>query len=145
MPATATVDHAAPEDVRAFLQEYLEAWKSTDENKILAFFSDDIVLDPPTGTLDGKLAVRDHYVRTFIAAFPGNVNTIRHLTHGHNVVALEWTFEAVHTGKFAGVEATGKQVRLLGCSLYEYDLGIKKILAGRIYFDVGTLLRQIGA
>jgi hypothetical protein len=43
--------HAAPEDVRAFVQEYFGAWKGTDENKILAYYSDDIVLQLPTGTL----------------------------------------------------------------------------------------------
>jgi predicted ester cyclase len=62
-----------------------------------------------------------------------------------NLVAAEWSFEAVHKGPFANVEATGKQVQVPGCSFYEYDLGTRKIPAGRIYFDVGTLLRQIGA
>ena len=28
---------AAPEDVRAFIQEYFDAWKGTDERKILAY------------------------------------------------------------------------------------------------------------
>jgi hypothetical protein len=51
----------------------------------------------------------------------------------------------VHTGAFAGVEATRKKVQVPGCSFYEYDLGMRKIPAGRIYFDVATLLRQIGA
>jgi ketosteroid isomerase-like protein len=32
---------AAPEDVRAFIQEYFDAWKGTDEAKILAYYSDD--------------------------------------------------------------------------------------------------------
>jgi hypothetical protein len=42
-------------------------------------------------------------------------------------------------------EATGKRVQVPGCSFYEYDLGSRKIPAGRIYFDFATLLRQIGA
>lgn len=54
---------AAPEDVRAFIQEYFDAWKGTDEHKILAFYSDDVVLHLPTGTLEGKTAVRDKFVR----------------------------------------------------------------------------------
>ena len=143
MQATAT--QAAPENVRAFIQEYFDAWKGTDEHKILAYYSDDVVIHLPTGRLEGKPAVRDNFVRPFIAAFPGNVHAIRNLAHARNLVAVEWSFEAVHKGTFANIEATGKQVQVPGCSFYEYDLGTRTIPAGRIYFDLGTLLRQIGA
>jgi steroid delta-isomerase-like uncharacterized protein len=136
---------AAPENVRAFIQEYFDAWKGTDEDKILAYYSDDVVIQLPTGTLEGKIAVRDSFVRPFIAAFPGNVHSIRNLAHGKNLVAVEWSFDALHKGDFGKIEATGKKVQVSGCSFYEYDLGSRKIPAGRIYFDFATLLRQIGA
>ena len=136
---------ASPEEVRAFIQEYFDAWKGTDDHKILGYYSDDVVLHLPSGTLEGKKAVRDNFVRPFISAFPGNVHAIRNLAHANNLVAVEWSFEAVHKGRFANVEATGKQVRVLGSSFYEYDLGTRKIPAGRIYFDFATLLRQIGS
>jgi len=136
---------AAPENVRAFLQEYFDAWKGADEDKVLAYYSDDVVIHLPTGPLEGKTAVRDNFVRPFIAAFPGNVHSIRNLAHAKNLVAVEWSFEAVHKGAFANIEATGKTVQVPGCSFYEYDLAAKKIPAGRIYFDFATLLRQIGA
>jgi steroid delta-isomerase-like uncharacterized protein len=136
---------AAPENVRAFIQEYFDAWKGTDEDKILAYYSDDVVIHLPTGTLEGKTDVRDNFVRPFITAFPGNVHSIRNLAHAKNLVAVEWTFDAVHKGGFGKIEATGKKVQVPGCSFYEYDLGSRKIPAGRIYFDFATLLRQIGA
>jgi steroid delta-isomerase-like uncharacterized protein len=136
---------AAPEDVRAFIQEYFDAWKGTDEHKILAYYSDDVVLQLPTGTIEGKAAVRDNFVRPFITAFPGNVHAIRNLAHAKNLAAVEWSFEAVHKGPFGNIEATGKQVRVPGCSFYEYDLETRTIPAGRIYFDFATLLRQIEA
>ena len=136
---------AAPEAVRAFIQDYFDAWKGTDEHKILAYYSDDVVIHLPTGVLEGKTAVRDNFVRPFIAAFPGNVHSIRNLAHAKNLVAVEWNFDAVHKGAFAKVEATGKKVQVPGCSFYEYDLGTRKIPAGRIYFDFATLLRQIDA
>jgi hypothetical protein len=50
----------------------------------------------------------------------------------------------MHTGAFANIQATGRPVQVPGCSFYEYDLSGKAIRAGRIYFDLGTLLRQIG-
>ena len=142
MQATAT--QVASEDVRAFVQEYFDAWKGTDEDKILAYYSDEVVIQLPTGTLEGKAAVRDNFVRPFIAAFPGNVHAIRNLAHAKNFVAVEWSFEAVHQGPFADIQATGKKVQVPGCSFYEYDLATRQIPAGRIYFDFATLLRQIG-
>jgi steroid delta-isomerase-like uncharacterized protein len=134
----------APDQVRAFIQEYFDVWKGTDEDKILAYYSDDVVLHLPSGSLEGKTAVRDNFVRPFIAAFPGNVHSIRNLAHAKNLAAVEWNFEAVHKGPFANVAATGRKVQVLGCSFYEYDLETRQIPAGRIYFDLATLLRQIG-
>ena len=135
---------AAEEDVRSFVEGFLASWTGTDENKILAYYSDDIVLHVPTGTLKGKTEVRDNFVRPFITAFPGNVNVLLNIAYGSNLVAVEWSFEAVHAGPFANVEATGKEVQVSGCSFYQYDLMTRKIPGGRIYFDVATLLRQIG-
>ena len=93
----------------------------------------------PTGTLEGKTAVRDNFVRPFIGAFPGNVHAIRKLVHATNLVVVEWSFEAMHTGAFANIQATGRQVQVPGCSFFEYDLSRRAIMAGRIYFDLGTV------
>jgi len=140
-----TVVQAAPETVRAFLDQYFDAWKGTDEDKILAYYADAVVIQLPTGTLEGKIAVRDKFVRPFIVGFPGNVHAVQTLAHGRNLVGVEWRFEAVHRGPFANVQPTGREVRVSGCSFYEYDPGVKQITAGRIYFDLSTLLSQIGA
>jgi steroid delta-isomerase-like uncharacterized protein len=140
--ATATQPHL--EDVRAFIQEYFDAWQGTDEDKILAYYSDDVVIDLPTGRLQGKAAVRDNFVRPFISAFPGNIHAIRNLACAHNLVAVEWNFEAVHTGNFGNIQGTGKQVQVPGSSFYKYDLATRTIPAGRIYFDFNTLIRQLG-
>src|SRR5262245_52077694 len=53
------------------------------------------------------------------------------------------TFEAQHKGPFAGHAATGARITLPGCGVYEYDAATRQITAGRIYFDVGTLLQTI--
>jgi len=130
--------------VRAFVDEYFKAWQGTDIDKILGYYSDDVVIHLPTGKLDGKAAVRDDFVRPFITGFPGNVHVPLNIAHAKNLVAVEWRFEAKHKGPFAGLPATGKQVKVPGCSFYEYDLSNRLITAGRIYFDLGTLMRQIG-
>jgi steroid delta-isomerase-like uncharacterized protein len=135
---------ADPAIVRAFVEEYFEAWKGTDVDRIMSYYAPGIVLQLPTGVAEGQQAVRERFVRPFVAAFPGNVHSIVHLAHAPNLVAVEWTFRAIHRGDFAGYPASGHQVQVPGGSFYEYDLQARLITAGRIYFDRGTLLRQIG-
>jgi steroid delta-isomerase-like uncharacterized protein len=143
MQATSVV--AEPETIQAFIQEYFDAWKGTDVHKILDYYSDNVVIQLPTGTLEGKSAVRDKFVIPFVNAFPGNVHSVQNLAHADNLAAVEWCFDAVHKGNFANIEATGKTVQVFGCSFYQYNLETRKITGGRIYFDLATLMRQIGA
>lgn len=133
-----------PTVVRSFVEEYFEAWKGVDVDQIMSFYADSILLQVPTGVAEGKQAVRERFVTPFVAAFPGNVHSIVHLAHAPNLVAVEWTFEAVHQGEFAGLPASGRRVHVPGGSFYEYNLEARLITAGRIYFDRNTLLRQIG-
>ena len=128
--------------VRNLIQEYFDSWKGTDEHKILAWYSDDVRLRLPTGLLEGKTAVRDQFVRPFVAAFPGNVHEIQRLVYGDGVVAVEWRFKAEHRGEFQGIPASGRRTDVPGCSFYSLDDRV--ITAGNIYFNVPTLLEQIG-
>jgi predicted ester cyclase len=132
-------------EVEAFINEYFDAWQGTNEDLILSYYSDDISLQIPGATMNGKVAVRDQFVRPFITGFPGNLHVAKNLIFGSNVVVVEWSFEAQHTGAFAGRGATGVHVQVPGCSVYEYDLTRRQITGGRIYFDSSTLLKQIGA
>ncbi len=60
---------------------------------------------------------------------------------GENNAMLEAEFVGKHIGEFAGVPATGKQVSVPMCVVY--DLEEEKIKRARIYFEVPALMRQI--
>jgi len=60
-------------------------------------------------------------------------------------MVVEWSFEASHSGQFAGQAATNSAVKLPGCGVYEFDPIKRQITAARIYFDVATLLKQISS
>ena len=49
----------------------------------------------------------------------------------------------MHNGPFDGRAVTDAPVELPACGVYEYDSAKRQITAGRIYFDVGTLHKQI--
>ena len=136
---------ASDTDVRAFIDEYFKAWEGTDENRILSYYAETVSLEIPGAVINGKAALRDQFVRPFVAGFPGNRHIVRNMIFGKNVVLVEWSFEAAHNGAFAGTVATGAPVRLPGCGVYEFDPVRRQITAARIYFDVTTLLRQISS
>jgi hypothetical protein len=71
--------------------------------------------------------------------------TLQNMIYGKNVVAVEWSFEADHSGPFAGRAATGVEVKLPGRGVYEFDPLNRQITSARIYFDVTKLLKQISS
>src|SRR5262249_15077071 len=81
-------------EVESFIQECYGAWGGTDEDRILAYYSDDVVLQIPGTLMEGKEALRDQFVRPFVAAFPGNHHLVKSMILGPGVVAVEFTFEA---------------------------------------------------
>jgi steroid delta-isomerase-like uncharacterized protein len=136
---------ASVSDIRAFIDEYFEAWQGTDENRILSYYAENVSLVIPGMPISGKAALRDQFVRPFIAGFPGNRHIVKNMIFGKDIVNVEWSFEADHSGPFAGRPATGTAVKVPGCGVYEFDPVNRKITAARIYFDVTTLLRQISS
>jgi predicted ester cyclase len=136
---------ASDTDVRAFIDEYFKAWEGTDENRILSYYTEAVSLEIPGTLINGKAALRDQFVRPFVAGFPGNRHIVKDMIFGKDVVVVEWSFEAAHTGPFGGTAATGSAVKLPGCGVYQFDPVKRQITAARIYFDVTTLLKQISS
>src|SRR5262249_1460946 len=131
------------DDIESFMIEYYAAWGGTDEDRIMSYYTDNVTVQIPGSLMQGRSAVREHFVRPFIAAFPGNRHFVKNVVLGPNVAVVEFTFKAEQTGPFAGHAATGARIELPGCGVYEYDSAKRQISSAHIYFDVGTLLKQI--
>ena len=112
-------------DVRAFIDEYFKAWQGTDEDRIVSYYAETVYLEIPGMVINGKAALRDQFVRPFIAGFPGNRHIVKNMMFGKDVVVVE--------------------VKLPGCGVYEFDPVKRQITSARIYFDVATLLKQISS
>ena len=132
-------------DIRAFIDEYFKAWEGTDEDLILSYYSETVSLQVPGMVIDGKAVLRDQFVRPFVAGFPGNRHVVKNMLFGKDVVVVEWSFEANHSGPFGGRAATGTAVKLPGCGVYQFDPVKRQITHASIYFDVTTLLKQISS
>jgi len=130
-------------DIRVFIQEYFTAWTEGNIEKILSYYSDDVVINLLGGPalLEGKKAVADNFVVPFAIGFPGNVHKIQNYIQQGNQVVIEWIFTALHKGEYGGIPATGNQVNLPGCSVYTVENG--QITGGHLYFNGPTLMEQL--
>ena len=68
--------------------------------------------------------------------------TTRVMLFGENNAMFEGDFVGKHIGEFAGIPATGKDVRVPLCVVY--DLANNQITRGRVYFEMPALLQQLG-
>ena len=130
-------DQGVVERNRAAVLEYLEGHR-TDRLR-----SDAVFANLSTGDQwVGPTAIGGMLDWFYHAAFEARVEDSR-LIVGEDAVALIGTFAGRHTGSFAGIEATGRDVRVPLVVVYDLEDG--QIVAGRFLFDTATFLAQATA
>ena len=87
---------------------------------------------------DGVMGMLTYF---YHVAFDAAATTRTVLFGEHNAV-VEGDFVGKHIGEFAGIPATGKEVRVPLCVVY--DLENDQITRGRVYFEMPALLQQLG-
>jgi predicted ester cyclase len=68
--------------------------------------------------------------------------TTRTVLFGESSAMVEGDFVGKHIGEFAGIPATGKDVCVPLCVVY--DLENDQIKQGRVYFEMPALMQQLG-
>ena len=91
----------------------------------------------------GPKAVADRYLQQW-RGFPDfKVRVRRIIAEGPNYVVTENEWRGTHLGAFFGIPATGKRARVRACVLWEFRG--RRLRAETIYYDLATVLSQIGA
>jgi steroid delta-isomerase-like uncharacterized protein len=90
----------------------------------------------------GVEGVRRMLEYVYHQAFEAKAET-RNRIYAEDHAVLEGYFVGKHTGTFAGVEATGRQVRVPLCVVYDLQDG--RIVRGRVYLEVPVMMQQLGA
>jgi steroid delta-isomerase-like uncharacterized protein len=123
--------------VRALLTRFIES-----EHEDLSVLADDMVYtNMATGEEHkGREAARAMLQYIYHGAFDAHAELRNLLCDGQHAL-LEATFVGRHIGEFAGVPATGKNVRVPFCVVY--DVADDKIRRARIYFEVPAFLAQV--
>jgi len=86
----------------------------------------------------GVMGMLDYF---YHVAFDATAET-RTLLFGESNAMVEGEFVGKHIGEFAGIPATGKDVRVPICVVY--DLENAQIKRGRVYFEMPALMAQLG-
>ena len=90
---------------------------------------------------DGEDEVRQYYAASR-AAFPDQRNELHAIRHADDAVVVEFDLLGTHGGPFLGMAATGRTFRCRMVALFVF--GGERITCERVYFDAGTILRQLG-
>ena len=90
---------------------------------------------------DGVEEVKAYYAASR-AVFPDQRNEIRAVHHAEGTAVVEFDLLGTHTGSLAGEEPTGHTFRCAMVALFMFEAD--KIVCERVYFDAGTIYRQLG-
>src|SRR3954454_18176484 len=135
--------HDLREQRERLVREHMESENTHDFDVTLATFADhpryEIVA---TGEVfDGAEEV-DRYFAETRAAFPDQRNELIALHHGDDAVIAEFDLLGTHEGPLRGVPPTGREFRCRCVAIFEF--GDERLVCERVYFDVATIMRQLG-
>ena len=141
MHDTSTLDLRARRE--AVIHAHAEAENRQDVEATLRTFHKPRYEVVPLGDpIDGAGDVRDLLAGLF-AGFPDFHAAIERLHHGERAVAVELRMRGTHRGPWAGLPATGRSIDVPALSLFEFDGD--RLTCEKVYFDMATLMRQLGA
>jgi steroid delta-isomerase-like uncharacterized protein len=96
---------------------------------------------------DGEDAVRA-YFKASRTPFPDQGNEIIALRQSEDAIVAEFSLTGTHTGPLktpkGEIAPTGKSFRVRMCAVFEFAPGTDRIVCERVYFDRGSILRQLG-
>jgi steroid delta-isomerase-like uncharacterized protein len=117
-------------------------WEAVKE----ALTADAVYEEIPTARrIEGRQAILPVW-KEWAAAFPDSRATFENAIAGDTAVTLELRWRGTHTGRLnlpgGTVEPTRKPIDIRACQVIETENG--KTRGVRHYFDVATMLRQLG-
>jgi steroid delta-isomerase-like uncharacterized protein len=130
----------------AEIHSHLAAESTQDLRALLAGMTEDcynLVLCDPSPLYRGPEAVARRY-RGLWAALPDLQVRLRRIVAIDGELAVtEHTLSGTHRGPLFGVAPTGRRVRVNTVVIWEF--AGERIRGETVYFDVATVLRQVGA
>ena len=123
---------------------YFAAWNAGDLDRIAEHLAPDFVYESDTTPLPihGRKGMLD-YARMFLHAFPDLNFRIDDIFATDEKVTVCWTATGTHQGEIFGTPGSGRHGEIRGCSVARIAGDV--LTEMHSYWDLATLLRQIGA
>lgn len=135
-------------DLTAIASEYIDAFNAADWARVRSVLTSGTVYDEKA--THRRIAGVDDVItaeQAWRETFPDIVGTIMHSSESGNSVALEVAWEGTQTGPLemptGTIPPSGNVMKLPGAFMLIFDGD--KIQESRHYFDLMTMLQQIGA
>lgn len=127
----------------AVVRRHLEAEAARKMDETLATLTPDCVFEDRTlGRIFRGHEGAAEYYRLWWDAFENTVSPEHRQWTTDGALVSEVRFQGMHQGRFLGLEPTGRAVDLPVVIFISFG---EELMAGeRLYWDVGTLLRQLG-
>lgn len=128
----------------AIVEQHIRLENEHDLEGVLRTFGDEAKYDDePWGEhYQDRDGVRLFY-KQLMQALPDLVVEVQHRHVADDAMLVEVVIRGTHLGAWRGLAATGRRVEFPLCGVYTFDADDR--LAGeRIYYDRGTVLRQLG-
>jgi steroid delta-isomerase-like uncharacterized protein len=90
---------------------------------------------------DGAEEVAAYFEETR-RAFPDQRNELIALHHSDDAVIVEAMLYGTHEGPLRGLPPTGRSFEMQFCAVFLFEED--RLVCERVYFDAGTILRQLG-
>ena len=130
------------EDRERIVREHMESENRHEFDVTMATFEHPRYEIVPTGEVyDGAEEVA-RYFRQTRAAFPDQRNELVKLHHADDAVIAEFDLLGTHEGELRGIPPTGKAFRCRCVAIFEF--GDQGLICERVYFDVATIMAQLG-
>ena len=127
----------------AAVRAHVEAENRHDVQGVIATFHHACYDVVPLGALsDGAPAVHE-FLSGVITGFPDFAAHVSTLHHAERAVVAEGHFTGTHNGPWAGLAPTGRAVDVRFCAIFDFDED--RMLCERLYFDLATMMQQLGA
>jgi steroid delta-isomerase-like uncharacterized protein len=126
----------------AIVREHMESENRHDYEATIETFDHPRYELIATGDVyDGTDQVRRYFAETR-TAFPDQRNELIALHHADDAVLVEAMLYGTHEGPFRGLPPTGRSFEMRFLAVFEFDED--RLNCERIYFDAGTIQRQLG-
>ncbi len=143
MTSTPATDEKQPARI-ATVERHIRLENQHDLEGVVSTFGNTARYDdePWAEHYHGRDGVRQFY-KQLMTALPDLEIEVRQQHVASETIVVEVMIRGTHLGGWKGLPATGRRVELPLCGIYTFDA--EGQLAGeRIYYDRGTVLRQLG-